>query len=149
MSDKAELAAELFKKGYNCAQAVAVAFCEETGLSEEQTARLVSGFGGGMGRMREVCGAVSGMTFVVGCLEGYSDPKEKEGKKKLYETIQTLAAAFRKKEGSIICRELIKGTGADSSPTPSERTAEYYRTRGCVGCVECAARTLGNYLKNK
>lgn len=141
-----EKAAELFKKGYNCAQAVAAAFCEETGLSEEQTAKLVSGFGGGMGRMREVCGAVSGMVFVLSALEGYSDPNEKDGKRDLYATIQRLADKFKEKEGSLICRDLLKGTGADASPTPDERNAEYYKTRGCVGCVECAAGILDEYL---
>lgn len=146
---KETFAGELFKEGYNCAQAVAVAFSEETGLTKEQSAKLVSGFGGGMGRMREVCGAVSGMAFVLSCLEGYSDPKERAGKKELYETIQELAAEFREKEGSVVCRELLKGTGADSSPVPSERTAEYYRTRGCVGCVECAAAILEKHLKTK
>ncbi len=141
-----EKAAELFKKGYNCAQAVAAAFCEETGLSEEQTAKLVSGFGGGMGRMREVCGAVSGMVFVLSALEGYSDPNEKDGKRDLYATIQRLADKFKEKEGSLICRDLLKGTGADASPTPDERNAEYYKKRGCVGCVECAAGILDEYL---
>lgn len=141
-----EKAAELFKKGYNCAQAVATAFCEETGLSEEQTAKLVSGFGGGMGRMREVCGAVSGMVFVLSALEGYSDPNEKDGKRDLYATIQRLADKFKEKEGSLICRDLLKGTGADASPTPDERNAEYYKKRGCVGCVECAAGILDEYL---
>lgn len=145
---KETLAGELFKEGYNCAQAVAVAFSEETGLTKEQSAKLVSGFGGGIGRMREVCGAVSGMAFVLSCLEGYSNPKERAGKKELYETIQKLASEFREKEGSVVCRELLKGTGADSSPVPSERTAEYYRTRGCVGCVECAAAILEKHLKN-
>ena len=141
-----EKAAELFKKGYNCAQAVATAFCEETGLSEEQTAKLVSGFGGGMGRMREVCGAVSGMVFVLSALEGYSDPNEKDGKRDLYATIQRLADKFKEKEGSLICRDLLKCTGADASPTPDERNAEYYKKRGCVGCVECAAGILDEYL---
>lgn len=141
-----EKAAELFMEGYNCAQAVAAAFCEETGLSEEQTAKLVSGFGGGMGRMREVCGAVSGMVFVLSALEGYSDPNEKDGKRDLYATIQRLADKFKEKEGSLICRDLLKGTGADASPTPDERNAEYYKKRGCVGCVECAAGILDEYL---
>lgn len=141
-----EKAAELFKKGYNCAQSVAVAFCEETGLSEEQAAKLVSGFGGGIGRMREVCGAVSGMVFVLSMIKGYSDPKERDGKRDLYATIQTLAGKFKEKEGSLVCRDLLLGTGADASPTPEERTAEYYKKRGCIGCVECAAGILDEYL---
>ena len=106
-------------------------------------------FGGGIGRLREVCGAVSGMVFVLSNIEGYSDPKDKTGKKELYIKVQELTGKFREEKGSIICRELLKGINADTSPVPSERTPEYYRTRGCRGCVECAAGILEKYLEEK
>ena len=97
-------AAELFLSGYNCAQAVAAAFSEELGLTESQAAKMVSAFGGGMGRLREVCGAVSGMLFVLSSLYGYDTPGDDESKKVLYGQVQELAAAFREANGTIICR---------------------------------------------
>ena len=111
-------AVENFKKGYNCAQAVAVAFCDVTGLEEKVTARMVSSFGGGMGRMREVCGAVSGMLFVLGYLYGYDTPGDDKAKMEQYSTVQALAGAFREKNGSIICREILKNPPSDPCPTP-------------------------------
>ena len=102
--DHSARAAELFCKGYNCAQAVTVAFCDVTGLSEEFSARLASSFGGGMGRIREVCGAVSGMMTVLGLLYGYSEAGNDVLKKAHYQNVQALAGAFREQCGSIICR---------------------------------------------
>ena len=101
----AKKAFDLFKSGYNCAQAVAVSFCDLTGLTEKQAARFASSFGGGMGRLREVCGAVSGMFMVLGILYGYDDPKDDAPKKRLYTDIQALADRFKAEAGSIICRE--------------------------------------------
>ena len=147
MKTKAETAEELFREGYNCAQSVAEAFCEEIGIDFNTAVRMVSGFGGGIGRMREVCGAVSGMTFVIGILMGYDDPKDVDGKKDLYAVIQTLCKEFKDITGSVICRELLsKKDAADDSPQPAERTAEYYRQRGCAGYVACAAGILEEYL---
>lgn len=140
-----ERAAELFLKGYNCAQAVAIAFTDVTGLSEEVSARLSSPFGGGMGRMREVCGAVSGMYMVLGILYGYSNAEEKEGKKQLYSDVQALAEKFREKAGSIICREILKNPPSD--PTPSARTAEYYASRPCARMVILASSLLDEFIK--
>ena len=143
--DHSARAAELFCKGYNCAQAVTVAFCDVTGLSEEFSARLASSFGGGMGRMREVCGAVSGMLMVVGLLYGYDDPGEKDVNKKAhYALVQQLAGAFREEVGSIDCREILKNPPSDPNPTP--RTAEYYKTRPCARMVMTAARILDGYI---
>lgn len=147
MKTKAETAEKLFREGYNCAQSVAGAFCEEIGIDFNTAVRMVSGFGGGIGRMREVCGAVSGMTFVIGILMGYDDPKDVDGKKDLYAVIQTLCKEFKDITGSVICRELLsKKDAADDSPQPAERTAEYYRQRGCAGYVACAAGILEEYL---
>ena len=138
-------AAELFLSGYNCAQAVAVAFHEELGLTEQQAARMASAFGGGMGRMREVCGAVSGMLFVLGSLYGYDTPGDDVRKKELYSRVQALAAGFRAENGSIICREILKNPPTD--PTPSPRTAEYYAQRPCARMVLTAARLMEQFME--
>ncbi|MBO5305549.1 MAG: C_GCAxxG_C_C family protein [Clostridia bacterium] len=141
-------AREYFLEGYNCAQAVALAFADLTAMDEETLARLASPFGGGMGRMREVCGAVSGMFMVKGLVDGYSDPEAKDEKKQLYAEVQTLAARFREECGSIICRELLEGK-ADSSPTPTERTAEFYKKRPCAELVALAAKILDEELEKE
>ena len=137
-------AAELFMEGYNCAQAVAVAFCDLTGLNEKQSAKMVSSFGGGMGRLREVCGAVSGMFFVLGCLYGYDNSDADETKKTLYSQVQELAAGFRERCGSIICRELLDNPPSD--PNPSPRTAEYYKERPCALLVKTAADLMDEFI---
>ncbi len=137
-------AAELFLGGYNCAQAVAVAFCDVTGLDEKFTARMVSPFGGGMGRMREVCGAVSGMYFVLGQLYGYDTPGDDVSKKRLYTEVQALAASFREQTGSIICREILKNPPSDPNPTP--RTAEFYKKRPCAKMVMTAAQLMDDFI---
>ena len=137
-------AAELFLSGYNCAQAVAVAFCDVTGLDEKTTARMVSAFGGGMGRLREVCGAVSGMFFVLSYLYGYDTAGDDVGKKQLYTDVQALAAAFRENCGSIVCREILKNPPTD--PNPSPRTAEYYKTRPCARMVLVAGQLMDAFI---
>ena len=137
-------AAELFLEGYNCAQAVAVAFCDVTGLDKDYTAKLVSGFGGGMGGLREVCGAVSGMYFVMGHLYGYESPTDDEAKKELYARVRGLAEKFKEENGSIICRELLKNIPTD--PNPSPRTAEYYAKRPCARMVMVAAKLVDEFI---
>lgn len=144
--DRAERAAQLFLNGYNCAQAVAVAFSDLTGLTPELSAKMASSFGGGMGRMREVCGAVSGMLLVTSLLYGYDRPEDDQGKKELYKLVQSLADQFRQQNGSIICRELLKNPPSD--PNPSPRTAEYYRQRPCATMVYTAANVLDAYITN-
>ncbi len=138
-------AAELFLQGYNCAQAVAVAFCDVTGLEEKTAARMVSGFGGGMGRLREVCGAVSGMFFVLSTLYGYDNSSDDEQKKWLYQEVQALAGKFRAECGSIICRELLDNPPSD--PNPSPRTAEYYAQRPCARMVYTAAKLMEEFIE--
>lgn len=137
-------AGELFLKGYNCAQAVTVAFCDVTGLSEDFSARVASSFGGGMGRMREVCGSVSGMLMVLSLLYGYDQPGDDVSKKQLYREVQDLAAGFREQAGSIICREILKNPPSDPNPTP--RTAEFYKTRPCARMVMIAAGLLDQFI---
>ena len=138
-------AAELFLNGANCSQAVLLAFGDLTGLDPKTAARLSSSFGGGMGRLREVCGAVSGMLMVAGILYGYEDPGEADGAKKAhYQLVQDLCGRFRAEAGSIICRELLENPASD--PNPSPRTAEYYKTRPCARYVMLAARILDEYI---
>ena len=138
-------AAELFLSGSNCAQAIVVAFCDVTGLDEAFAAKLSSSFGGGMGRMREVCGAVSGMLMVAGLLYGYDEPGEKDrNKKEHYKLVQELAGKFREEIGSIVCREILKNPPSDPEPTP--RTEEFYKTRPCARMVMTAARILDEYI---
>ena len=143
--DHSYKAAELFLNGSNCAQAVVLAFGDVTGLDDSMAAKLSSSFGGGMGRMREVCGAVSGMLMVVGLLYGYDDPGEKDiQKKEHYRLVQELAGKFREECGSIICREILKNPPSDPNPTP--RTEEFYKKRPCVHMVMTAARILDEYI---
>ena len=144
MMNHSEKAAELFMQGYNCAQAVAVAFCDVTGLDEKITAKTVSAFGGGMGRLREVCGAVSGMFFVLSNLYGYDTPGDDGEKMQMYARVQELAEKFKEKNGSIICREILKNPPTD--PHPSPRTAEYYAERPCVRMVMTAADLMDEFI---
>ncbi len=137
-------AAELFMQGYNCAQAVAVAFSDVTGLDQQFSAKMASSFGGGMGRMREVCGAVSGMLLVAGLLYGYDDADDGERKKAHYALVQELAGTFREQAGHIVCREILKNPPSDPSPTP--RTAEFYKARPCARLVLLAANILDDYI---
>ncbi len=152
MNDHSTRAAALFCEGYNCAQAVAVAFCDMTGLEPATAARLTSPFGGGMGRMREVCGAFSGMLTVLGLLYGYDDPAATAEKKELYADIQALAEKFRQHSGgSIICREILKLPASEhiSAPTPALRTEAYYAARPCERMVMTAAALLDEYIETK
>ena len=145
--NKAEKARALFMQGANCAQAVCGAFAEECGISVEQAFVLSSGFGGGIGRLREVCGAVNGMVLVINMLYGSGDLNDKNAKDGHYVRIQAVANAFKSECGSIICRELL---GLDKkAPTPAEseaRTPEYYKKRPCPDMVALAAEILEKYL---
>ncbi len=137
-------AAELFMSDYNCAQAIAVAFCDVTGLEADFAARLASSFGGGMGRQREVCGAVSGMLMVLGQLYGYGEPGDDSVKMEHYRLVQELCGQFRQEAGSIVCREILKNPPTDPNPTP--RTAEFYKTRPCARLVLLAGQILDCYI---
>lgn len=141
-----EQAKNYFLEGYNCSQAVFLAYHEELGLDRDTAARLASSFGGGMGRLREVCGCVSGMLLAAGMMEGYSDPKDAAAKKAHYELVQKLAKAFQEKNGSIICRELLGLDHKTDVPTPEARTKEYYKKRPCAELVADAAQILDEVL---
>ena len=144
---RGEKAEALFLEGYNCAQAVVIAFEDLHGLDRETAAKLASSFGGGMARLREVCGSVSGMFMVAGLLYGYDDPKAKEEKAEHYARIQKLAADFTAENGSIVCRELLGLTEKKQAPTPEERTAEYYKKRPCKSIIGMAAEIMDAYIK--
>ena len=137
-------AAELFLSGYNCAQSVFMAFDDVHGFDVSSAARLMSAFGGGMCASRGVCGAVVGMLAVLGTVNGYSDADDSEGKRRLYRDGQELMDKFRDTCGSTVCRELLAGIPLKN--TPSERSAEYYRTRPCAAFCAEAAMLLDGYL---
>ena len=141
-----EKSEKLFKEGYNCSQAVAGAFSDILPLDFDTLTLVSSGFGGGMGRLREVCGAVSGMIIVASILKGYNDPKDDEGKKDLYSFIQSIVKEFEEENSSIICRDLLGLSIKREEPVPEKRTDEYYKKRPCVEMVKSAVKILNKYF---
>lgn len=140
-----------FKEGYNCCQSVVLAFSDilhnDYGLSENVLASMCSGFGGGFGRLREVCGAVSGMTIMAGFIRPSADPSVKVDRTANYALVQKFAAAYKAENGSIVCRELLGLAGSlKESPVPSDRTPEYYRKRPCGQLVRLAATIVAEKL---
>lgn len=148
MNKYGQKAKELFLQGYNCSQAVVGAFAEELNIDIETLLMLASSFGGGMGRLREVCGGFSGAIMVAGLKFGYSDPKDIAAKTAHYKLIQELAAEFKKANGkdTIVCKELL-GVNAGSH-VPEERTPEYYKKRPCPEIVAIAAHIIGEKIIN-
>ncbi|MCD8019939.1 MAG: C-GCAxxG-C-C family protein [Clostridiales bacterium] len=142
------MAVEYFKKGYNCSQSVAAAFADEIGMSPETVLKTTAGFGAGFGRMREVCGAYSGMVFVAGALYGNADPA---GKSAFYADIQELAERYKTQNGgnSIICKELLGLKKPEGTSVASVRTAEYYKKRPCLELVRLAAEIMEGYIEEK
>ncbi len=132
-----EKAETLFRSGCNCSQAVFTAFADELGLSEDLAQRISCGLGGGVGRMREVCGAVSAAALVLGMRHG-------PDKMAAYPAIQDFCAKFKAETGSIVCRELLAGTGASAGGAPETRTAAYYKKRPCVELVKLATALLAH-----
>ncbi|MBR2445974.1 MAG: C_GCAxxG_C_C family protein [Clostridia bacterium] len=150
MRTRGDHAKELFMQGYTCAQAVVLAFEDVTGLDRTVAAKLSSGFGGGMGRLREVCGAVSGMFMVYDLVCGYSEPGDMDSKKRVYADIRELAARFGAQSGgSIVCRELLAGVQTTAGGDPEQRTPEYYAKRPCPNLVALAADVLDEFLREK
>lgn len=145
-SKYAKKAMKLFKEGFNCSQSVFLAFEDLYDIDRKTALMLSSSFGGGMGRLREVCGAVTGMFMVAGLLYGYDSPEDREGKKLHYARIQELAGEFEEENGSIICRELLGISQRKDVPTPSERTKEYYEKRPCEQLVGIAAAIMEDYI---
>jgi C_GCAxxG_C_C family probable redox protein len=139
-------ARELFTSGYNCSQSVFLAYSDLFEVEPRMAATISAPLGGGMGRLREVCGAVSGMTLLAGLLSPAHDPKDQAAKAANYALVQQFAERFREENGAIVCRELLGLSQQKDQPTPSPRTAEYYRKRPCVEYVATAARIVGEYL---
>lgn len=166
-AERVEKAVALFKQGYNCAQSVTAAFADLYGLTPEQALRISASFGAGIGRMRDVCGAASGMFILAGLQCGSAIPGDAEGKKLNYEVVQMLATKFRERNGSMICGELlglrpmqnpiVNSTPLTDSepaslvsmdPVPEARTEDYYKKRPCVKMVEEGARIFAEYLES-
>ena len=144
--DYEQRAEALFRAGYNCAQAVFLAFAAER-MDRAEAARLASAFGGGLAGMRTVCGTLSGAAMAYGLLRGYSDPLDKGAKRREYEAVREMAEEFERLNGSIVCRELL---GLDRNVRyvpPSDRSAEYYKKRPCPRLCACAAGILARYLE--
>ena len=138
-----QIAANYFKKGYNCAQSVFLTYAKDFGIDETMALKMSSSFGGGMGRLREVCGDVSAMFMIAGLAKGYTEPNNDTLKAEHYKRIQELAKQFKEKHGTIICRELLGETdGKDSSFVPSKRTAEYYTKRPCEQFIKEACEII-------
>jgi C_GCAxxG_C_C family probable redox protein len=147
MSEK-DRAVELFKEGFNCSQSVFTAFAYRFGMDEETALKVSAGLGGGLGRMREVCGAVSGGAMVIGSICSATEGKDGDSKQKNYELVREFAEKFAKENSSIICRELLElDVKMEKSAKPEERTAQYYKKRPCVELVECAARIIEEMIK--
>jgi C_GCAxxG_C_C family probable redox protein len=146
--ERAERAKAFFNEGYNCAQSVAMAFADITPLDEKMVATITASFGGGMGRLREVCGAVSGMAFVASFLSPCPTADNANAKKVNYALVQEFAEKFRQQNGAIVCRELLGLDRPKDEPTPSPRTTEYYKKRPCAEYVYDAALIVGEYLAN-
>ncbi len=141
-----EKAMQSFLDGYNCAQCMMLAFEDMLTIDLDMALKIASPFGGGMGRLREVCGSVSGMFVVLGFVKGYNEPGNYEGKKELYEHVQELARRYEEANGSIICRDLLGLNVKKEEATPEKRTEEYYKKRPCAEKIGSAAEILEQYL---
>ncbi len=148
MKTNEQIAREHFTSGYNCAQSVFLTYAEKYGFDKDTALKLSSSFGGGMGRMREVCGAVSAMFMIAGLENGYTENNNDEIKAEHYTRIQTLANEFKKKNGTIICRELL-GVDADDNPIPSKRTSQYYEERPCEELIADACKIIDKFIIKK
>ena len=141
-----EKAMQSFLDGYNCSQCMILAFQDIITIDLDTALKVASPFGGGMGRLREVCGSVSGMFMILGYVKGYHKPDDYEGKKTLYEHIQELARRYEIANGSIICRDLLELNVKRHDATPEQRSEEYYKTRPCAAKIGSAAEILEQYL---
>lgn len=136
-----------FENGYSCSQAVVLAFSEQLGIDTSSALKFSSSFGGGMGRVREVCGAVTGMFMVLGWIYPYDNVTDKEAKKRNYEAVQRVASEFKERMGSYICADLLAIKREPQSPVPSSRDHAYYNLRPCTRCVAVACEILANELR--
>ena len=154
IEERVAKARRLFKEeGYNCCQAVVLAYNDIFGIDDMTAATMSSGFGGGMGRMREVCGSDSGMVMLAGLIAPAADPSAKDGRTRNYSLVQEAAGEFKEINGSIVCKELLglvpmgsSSPAPKESPEPSDRTPEYYRKRPCEELVGISARIIGEKI---
>lgn len=148
LENRVQQAVEYFMEGFGCGQSVAAAFADLYGFTPEQAKMIGAGFGGGVGRLRMMCGAVSGLVILAGMKDGQNEGSDRQGKAACYKVVQDLLERFKEENGSIICAELlgIKGPVPPGNFVPSERNAEYYKRRPCAAKVESAARIFAEYL---
>lgn len=149
MEERVRKASELFMAGYGCCQSVVAAFADMYGMEHEMALRVGAGFGGGVGRLRMMCGAVSGMVVLAGLHCGAVEGQDRTGKAECYKVVQELLARFKEKNGSVVCADLLAqaGCATDSSThVPDERTPAYYSTRPCARKVEDAARIFAEFI---
>lgn len=152
LEDRIQRAVEFFMSGYGCSQSVVAAFADLYGLDETMSKRIAAGFGGGVGRMRMMCGAVSGLVILAGLDCGQTEGDDREGKAACYKVVQELLDTFKQRNGSIICAELLGLNGCKvvkNTYVPDERNVEYYKKRPCAQKVESAARIFAEYLEKK
>lgn len=149
MNNRIDKAVELFKSGYNCSQAVFCAFADISGFTDEQALRISASFGGGIGRMRQTCGAACGIFMLAGLETASLDPKDQQKKAANYELVQQLAKIFVERNGSLNCGELLgSSVKKDISPIPEERNTQYYTKRPCVKIIEESARIWHEHYKS-
>ena len=148
LDERVVKAVENFMAGYGCCQSVVAAFADIYGLDDTLAKKIAAGFGGGVGRMRMMCGAVSAIVMLVGLDCGQTEGNDRDGKAACYKVVQELLAKSKEENGSLICAEIL-GVKGKTTFVPSERTAEYYKRRPCAAKVESAARIFANYLKEK
>ncbi len=149
IEERVQKARDLFAEGYNCTQSVFLTYCDVFGMDFQLAAKIAAPFGGGMGRMHEVCGSVSGMSLIAGMMEPVVDPSDKESKKRNYALVQEFAEPFRKEYGTIICRELLAlGQKKDNSGS-TDRPSENHKKRPCIEYVATAARIVGENLQQQ
>jgi C_GCAxxG_C_C family probable redox protein len=146
IDSRVKRAVDFFEQGYNCSQAVFMAYADKYGIETETAAKLATSFGGGMGRLREVCGAVSGMFLVLGMEYPFTDTKDKASKNLNYKMVQKTANAFKAEMGSYVCADLLKIKHAPQNPESSERNEAYYKSRPCTHCVAVAAEIVGKEI---
>lgn len=152
LESRIQRAVELFMQGYGCCQSVLCAFADRYGLDEEMALRISAGFGGGVGRMRMMCGTCSALVILAGLEKGQTRGDDREGKAACYQLVRQLLETFRQRNGSIICAELLQMNGVKAETNtsqPDERNAEYYRVRPCARKVESAARVFAEYLDSR
>ena len=152
LNERVSRAVDNFMSGYGCCQSVVAAFGDIYGLDDNMAKRIAAGFGGGVGRMRMMCGAVSALVILVGLDCGQTEGSDREGKSACYKVVQELLEKSKQDNGSLICAEILGLKGyekAASSYVASPRTAEYYKSRPCAAKVESAARIFADYLRSK